>query len=81
MTHDALLLRLDEVREVKENIDRRRCSLDVALSKVLSSSELADYNRCMDAVSQYRVDMLWLNDRLDMARCQLAEIARAHRLT
>jgi hypothetical protein len=81
VTHDGLLSRLDELRDVKETVDRRRCSLDVALNKVLSSRELAEYNRCLDAVSRNRVDMLWLNDRLDVARCQLSEITRTHKLT
>jgi len=74
VTHKILLSRLKEVIDIKENIESRRRPLDVALGQVLSRSEMSDYKYFLDQVKQHRVEMLWLEDRIDLAKCQLSAI-------
>jgi hypothetical protein len=67
-----LVERFDEALALKAGIDRRRAPLDGALSESLTADELAEYRLAVDATCRVRLDVQWVEDRLDLAQRQLS---------
>ena len=76
-THDVVRSRLDEVVDIKGSVESRRRQLDTALGRVLSGADMATYRDFVESVGRHRVDLLWIEDRIEMSKRQLNAVLSA----
>lgn len=71
---DDLQQKLEDVKLLKDGIDRRYRLVTKSLHQSLTEAEFRDYRSWVDSTCRLRVDMQWTDDRLRLAEDQLSAV-------